>query len=316
MNEYHRDAGHQGQWQTLSLLQEQVWWHGMAMQIQRVISSCERCIQHEGAHAKALLQTILGTSPLELLHVDFTGIEMVMDLDWPPHAVNVLVFCDHFMRHIMVYVTPDQTAKTLVKFLWQGYISIFSQAPEWLRGQLWEQHTSSASCVSSWAFRKQELCHTTPRLMDRWIKLTKCWYRWLENWVKIRRQTGLSTYWKWYILTIPWDQPSPDTAHTIWGLGNDHAYPLTFIFPLSWLQKNTSMSITILVTYVSNCMKPSRKCKCSPHLRLKGRGNTMIAQLMLFHWNQATWCWLKPMPTKGGERWKTSGRRNCTKWNT
>ena len=51
--------------------------------------------------------------------------------------------------------------------------------------------TSSASCVSSWAFRKQELCHTTPRLMDRWIKLTKCWYRWLENWVKIRRQTGL-----------------------------------------------------------------------------------------------------------------------------
>ena len=125
MNGYHRDAGHQGQWQTLSLLQEQVWWHGMAMQIQRVISSCERCIQHEGAHAKALLQTILGTSPLELLHVDFTGIEMMMDLDWPPHAVNVLVFCDHFMRHIMVYVTPDQTAKTLVKFLWQGYISIF-----------------------------------------------------------------------------------------------------------------------------------------------------------------------------------------------
>ena len=43
-NRYHRDTGHQGQWQTLSLLQDQFWWSGMAMQIQKVISSCERCI--------------------------------------------------------------------------------------------------------------------------------------------------------------------------------------------------------------------------------------------------------------------------------
>ena len=33
------------------------------------------------------------------------------------------------------------------------------------------------------------------------------------------------------------------------------------------------------------------------------------------HWNQVTWSWLKPMATKGGERWKTGGRRNHTKWN-
>ena len=57
--------------------------------------------------------------------MDFTGIETMMKLDQPPHIVNLLVFCDHFMRHIMAHVTPDQTAKTVVKFLWQGYISIF-----------------------------------------------------------------------------------------------------------------------------------------------------------------------------------------------
>ena len=34
-------------------------------------------------------------------------------------------FCNHFMKHIMVYVTPNQTVKTVVKFLWQGYILIF-----------------------------------------------------------------------------------------------------------------------------------------------------------------------------------------------
>ena len=35
-----------------------------------------------------------------------------------------LVFQDHFMKHIMVYMTPDQTAKTVANFLYQGYITI------------------------------------------------------------------------------------------------------------------------------------------------------------------------------------------------
>ena len=87
------------------------------MQMQRVISGCERCICHEGAHAKALLQPILVTSPLELLHVDFTSIETAMKLDQPPYMVNVLVLCDHFTRHVMAYVSPDQTAKTGAKCL-------------------------------------------------------------------------------------------------------------------------------------------------------------------------------------------------------
>ena len=29
------------------------------------------------------------------------------------------------MKHVMVYMTPDQTAKTVAKFLYQVYISIF-----------------------------------------------------------------------------------------------------------------------------------------------------------------------------------------------
>ena len=125
MNGCHRDTGHQGQEQTLSLLQNQFWWPGMAMWMQRVISSCERCIHHEGSHAMALLQTILVIPFLELLYVDFTSIEKKMDLDQPPHEGNVLVFCDHFMRHVMTYVTPDQNAKSVAKLLWQGYIPIF-----------------------------------------------------------------------------------------------------------------------------------------------------------------------------------------------
>ena len=51
------------------------------MQMQKVISVCEGCIQHEDARVRALLQAILVTSPLELHHVDFTGIETMMELD-------------------------------------------------------------------------------------------------------------------------------------------------------------------------------------------------------------------------------------------
>ena len=74
----------------------------MTMQMQKLISSCERCIQHEGAWVKGPLQAILVTSALELLHVDFIDIEMTVKLDQPSHIVNGLVFCNHSTRNIMV----------------------------------------------------------------------------------------------------------------------------------------------------------------------------------------------------------------------
>ena len=67
----------------------------------------------------------MATAPLDLLHVDFTSIESMMELDKSPRVANVLVFQDHFTKHVLVYVTPDQTAKTVAKFLYGSYISIF-----------------------------------------------------------------------------------------------------------------------------------------------------------------------------------------------
>ena len=55
-----------------------------------------------------------------------------MELNQPPNVVKLLVFCDHFMKHVMAYMAPSQTAKTLAKFLWQGYISIFEAAAKLL----------------------------------------------------------------------------------------------------------------------------------------------------------------------------------------
>ena len=150
-----------------------------------------------------------------------------MELDCPPYIVNVLVFCDHFMRHIMAYVTPDQTAKTVAKFLWKGYILIFRALAKLLSdwGATFESNIIIELCefMGIWKVR------TFP-YHPQTNGPTKHWCRWLGNWVRIRKQTGLSICQSWCMLAIPWDQLPQDTAHTIWCLGDDCACLSTY-FP-------------------------------------------------------------------------------------
>ena len=97
----------------------------MAKQMRQVIRACKHCLQFEGSTPKASLCPIVATTPLDLLHVDFTSIETMLELNQLPRVANVLVFQDHFTKHVLACVTPDQTAKTIAKFLYGGYISIF-----------------------------------------------------------------------------------------------------------------------------------------------------------------------------------------------
>ena len=84
LNGCHQDAGHQGRDQMLSLLQERFWWLGMAKQMRQVIKTCRCCLQYEGSNPKAPLCPIVATTPLDLLHIDFTSIETTMELDTSP----------------------------------------------------------------------------------------------------------------------------------------------------------------------------------------------------------------------------------------
>ena len=81
---------------------------------------------------KATLYPIMATAPLDLIHVDFTRIETTLEQTQSPRVANVLVFQDHFIKHVLAYVTPIQTAKTFAKFLYQGYISIFGAPARFL----------------------------------------------------------------------------------------------------------------------------------------------------------------------------------------
>ena len=116
--------GHQGCDCTLSLLQEHFCWPGMIKQMRQVIRACTHCLQCEGDIPKAPLCPIVATAPLDLLHVDFTSIETTLELNQLPRVANILVFQDHFTKHMLAFVTPDQTVKTIAKFLYGGYISI------------------------------------------------------------------------------------------------------------------------------------------------------------------------------------------------
>ena len=104
----------------------------MAKQIRQVFKACKHCLQCEGDTPKAPLFPIVATAPLDLLHVDFTSIENTMELNQSPRVANVLVFQDHFTKHVLAYVTPDQTVKTVTKFLYGGYISIFGALARFL----------------------------------------------------------------------------------------------------------------------------------------------------------------------------------------
>ena len=48
-----------------------------------------------------------------------------MEPNQSPRVANVLVFQDHFTKHMLAYVTPNQTAKNITKFLYQVHISVF-----------------------------------------------------------------------------------------------------------------------------------------------------------------------------------------------
>ena len=64
----------------------------MAKQMRQIIKACNHCLQYEGGTPKAPLCPIVATASLDLLHVDFTSIETMMELDQLPRVTNVLVF--------------------------------------------------------------------------------------------------------------------------------------------------------------------------------------------------------------------------------
>ena len=125
LNGVHHDAGHQGQQRTLALTQERFWWPMMAEDCCTLVRGCLHCQAFKGKVPKALLCPIRAYAPLELVHLDYTSIESMMELNKPLVVKNILVITDHFMRYALAVVTKDQTAKTVVKVFYEHFITVF-----------------------------------------------------------------------------------------------------------------------------------------------------------------------------------------------
>ena len=237
-----------------------------------------------------------------------------MKLDQPPNVMNLFVFWDHFIKHIMAYMTPNQTVKIFTKILWQGYILIF-QAPAKL---LNNQGANFESNII------RELCRLTGIQKVR----TSPYHAQTNGQVEWANQTlmhmigKLSKDWK-----VDWPKYLPELVHAYNSMRSAiTGYSPHYLMFVHWLLLPINLYFfTIRDTkhqFVAHYIakqcewlgKSVKRLKCSPHQRQRDRSSTMIGKLTSFHWNQVIWYWLKLTPTGRGGNWKISGRRNHMKW--
>ena len=121
----HRSAGHQGQDHTLSLMKERFWWPGMSQALLKAIANCGRCIQYEAKGQLPPMQLIICTEPMELVHIDYVGMEVTIATDKKPVVKNVLVVVDHFTWYVQAFVTKNHMVRTTARVLYNNYFSIF-----------------------------------------------------------------------------------------------------------------------------------------------------------------------------------------------
>ena len=97
----------------------------MAEDCRTLVRGCPCCQAFEGEVPRAPLCLIRAYALLELVHLDYTSIESMMELNKPPMVKNVLVMTNHFTRYALVVVTKDQTAKRVVKVFYECFIAVF-----------------------------------------------------------------------------------------------------------------------------------------------------------------------------------------------
>ena len=71
------------------------------------------------------MNPILCTEPMELVHIDYVGMEVTVAAKEKPVVKNVLVVVDHFTRYVQAYVTKNHTARMTARVLYNNYFSVF-----------------------------------------------------------------------------------------------------------------------------------------------------------------------------------------------
>ena len=126
LNACHRDSGHQGPRRTQELIRERFWWPSVMAQAEKMVRGCRRCDEFSGSIQKAQLNPVRATQPWELVHVDFTTIEIDMNPKVKtPRTKTILVLTDHFTRFAQAYIVPNQKAETVARCLHETVFPVF-----------------------------------------------------------------------------------------------------------------------------------------------------------------------------------------------
>ena len=89
------------------------------------LQNCGCCKMYEAKPQIPGMELILCMEPMELIHIDYGGMEVMVATNKKPVVKNVLVVIDHFTWFVHVYITRNQTAHTTVQVLYNEYFSIF-----------------------------------------------------------------------------------------------------------------------------------------------------------------------------------------------
>ena len=106
-------------------MKEWFWWLGMSQALVLAVSNCGHCKQFEAKPQIPGMQPIICTEPMELVHVDYFGMEVTLATQEKPVIKNVLVVVDHFTQYVQAFVTRNQTARTTARVLYNEYFSVF-----------------------------------------------------------------------------------------------------------------------------------------------------------------------------------------------
>ena len=97
----------------------------MSQALLKAVANCGRCIQYEAKGQLLLMQPIICTEPMELVHIDYVGMEVTVATDKKPVVKNMLVVVDHFTRYVQAFITKNHTARTIARVLYNNYFSVF-----------------------------------------------------------------------------------------------------------------------------------------------------------------------------------------------
>ena len=106
-------------------MKERFWWPGMAWALVLAVSNFGHCKQFKAKPQIPGMQPIICTEPMELVHIDYVGMEVTVATQEKPVVKNVLVVVDHFTWYVQAFVTRNQMARMTARVLYNEYFSVF-----------------------------------------------------------------------------------------------------------------------------------------------------------------------------------------------